>query len=96
MAIRSWGIDMTQVRRAKYVGLLCGIVFEATAVMAHGQQAKPTDADVDRAIRACSLGQKLDTKVEAALTVLKRRILSGSVGVTDCEIRRGSRLAIFG
>jgi hypothetical protein len=52
----------------------------------HGQQTKPTDDDVDRAIRACSLGTTTDAGVEGGLDLLKHRILSGEGKVSEGEI----------
>ena len=49
-----------------------------------GQQAKPSDADVDRAMRVCSLGMRTDTGVDAGieggLDLLRRRIAAGLGG----------------
>jgi hypothetical protein len=53
---------------------------------ARTQQAKPTDEDVDRAIRVCSLGTKTDAQVEGGLNLLKKRILSGEGRFSQSEI----------
>jgi hypothetical protein len=53
---------------------------------ARSQQAKPTDEDVDRAIRACSLGTRTDAQVEGGLNLLKRRILTGEGKFSQSEI----------
>ncbi|MGF6632868.1 hypothetical protein [Paraburkholderia sp. MM6662-R1] len=56
------------------------------AVCANGETAKLSDADVDRAIKACSVGKNLDVHVDAGLDLLKKRILSGKAGYTQSEI----------
>jgi hypothetical protein len=53
---------------------------------AYGQQTRPTDEDVDRAIRVCTVGQKFDAKVEGGLSVLKRRMVSGEGSISQSEI----------
>jgi hypothetical protein len=54
--------------------------------MAYGQQPKPTDEDVDQAIRVCSLGTKTDAQVESGLNLLKKRILSGEGKLSFSDI----------
>jgi hypothetical protein len=66
--------------------VLAAVVSWAAAGTAQSQQAKPTDEDVDRAIRVCSLGTKTDAKVEGGLNLLKRRILSGEGSFSYAEI----------
>jgi hypothetical protein len=63
--------------------LVAGSVSTATV---HSQQVKPTDEDVDRAIRACSLGTRTDARVEGGLNLLKQRILSGEGSFSQLEI----------
>lgn len=55
-------------------------------VTAYGQQTMPTDADIDRAIHACSIGTKTDAEIESGLTLLKKRILSSEGKITYSEI----------
>ena len=52
----------------------------------YGQQPKPTDDDIDRAIRVCSLGTKTDADVKGGLDVLKKRILTGEGSFSYSEI----------
>jgi hypothetical protein len=66
-----------------FPALLAGCLGIGTA---YGQQAKPTDEDVDRAIRVCSVSTKSDKAVEGGLSILKRRILSGGGDFSQSEI----------
>jgi hypothetical protein len=54
--------------------------------IAYGQQPSPTNEDVDRAIRVCSLGSKIDTQIEGGISLLKNRILSGGGEYSHSEI----------
>lgn len=53
---------------------------------ARSEQTKPTDEEVERAIRVCSVGTKTDAAVEGGLNVLKRRILTGEGEFSYSEI----------
>jgi hypothetical protein len=53
---------------------------------AHGQSRRPTNEDVDIAIRVCTLGTRTDASLEGGLNLLKRRILTGEGSFSYSEI----------
>jgi len=68
-------------------GLFLAIVASWLGIsVGNGQQTKPTDEDIDRAIHACSLGKQTDTQIEGGLSLLKHRILTGEGKFSQSEI----------
>ena len=65
------------------LAILCGCVINGNAF---SQGNGPSDDDVDRALRVCSLGTKYDAKVEGGLELLKRRLVSGNGSYSESEI----------
>jgi hypothetical protein len=68
---------------------MMGMTIVATSLQwgtAHGQACRPSNEDVDIAIRMCTLGERTDAKVEGGLNLLKRRLLSGEGSLSYSEI----------
>src|SRR5258708_29752273 len=49
-------------------------------------QAKPADAEIDRAIQDCSSGTATDDSIAGGLNLLRQRILAGEGGLAYSEI----------